>query len=151
MVETVSSAPSLASPSRTDDRRAILDLVLAGLICFAALCYWFWDNNNATPNMAANVVTAPQPTANNRSSNDAGYRLFLASDYVGAESQFRKAIGENPTGPLGFCNLGAALIGQQRFDEAIVALKTALELDPSLTLARNNLNWALQEKAKHAK
>lgn len=137
----------MSSPSRTEDRRVVLDLTLAGLICFAAVCYWFWDNNNAPPNAAV----APQSTADNRSSNDAGYRLFLASDFMGAELQFRKAIGENPTGALGFCNLGAALIGQQRFDEAIVALKTALALDPSLALARNNLNWALQEKAKHAK
>jgi Flp pilus assembly protein TadD len=151
MVETVSSAPSLASPSRTDDSRVVLDIVLAGLICFATVSYWFWDNHNAAGNMAANVVTASQPTSENRSSNDNGYRLFLASDYVAAESQFRKAIGENPTGALGFCNLGAALIGEQRFDEAIVALNTALALDPSLNLARNNLNWALQEKAKHAK
>jgi tetratricopeptide (TPR) repeat protein len=43
------------------------------------------------------------------------------------------------------------LIAERRFDEAITTLQKALALDPALALARNNLSWALQEKAKHGK
>jgi tetratricopeptide (TPR) repeat protein len=158
MVETDISAPtSSASPSGSVDRRNVLDLVLAGLICLAAACYWLWDTQSDAalhrPSQSPEPATiaASQPFTNNHSANDDGYRLFLASDYVGAETLFRKAIREDPRGALGFSNLGAALIAQHRFDEAVVALQNAIALDPSLTLARNNLNWALEEKAKHGK
>jgi len=144
---TVSPAP--------EDRRVIGDLVVAGCICLAALCYWFWDtrttagaNSSSPPSPVTVTESRPVTTS---SFNDEGYRLFSASDYAGAESQFRKAVRANPTAAIGFCNLGAALIAQRKYDDAIAALQMASALDPSLALARNNLNWALQEKAKNGK
>jgi hypothetical protein len=43
------------------------------------------------------------------------------------------------------------LIAQRRYDEAIAALRTASTLDSTLALAQNNLNWALEEKAKNGR
>lgn len=144
MMETDSGVPpSSASPYR---RRA-LDLVLAGFICLAAACYWAWDGKNNFWPGDAQPLKAPAQVSKAHF-NDDGFRLFSASDYIGAEAQFRKAISANPREAVGFCNLGAALIAQRRFDEAIVALHTAIALDPAFKLARNNLNWALEEKAK---
>jgi Flp pilus assembly protein TadD len=140
----------------SEDRRVILDLVLAGCICLTAICYWLWETKTT-----AGAVLAPLPKPpmaiteaehlTRNPFNDEGYRLFAAENYVGAETQFRKAIGANPKAALGFCNLGAALIAQRRYDEAIAALRTASALDPALALAQNNLNWALEEKAKTGK
>ena len=139
-----------ASDSRSGDRRVLLDLVLAGLICLAAAGYWLWDTHSGThPPKPVTAAELPQITQDPL--NDDGYRLFSASDYVGAEALFRKAIAANPKQALGYNNLGAALIAQRRFDEAVMALQKAIALDPSLALARNNLNWALEEKAKHGK
>ena len=149
MIVDTDSAASVSSATETsEDRRAILDLVLAGCICLAAVCYWFWD---ATPAVAPVPPVAESQQAARDPFNDAGYRLFSAADYAGAEGQFRKAIRANPKAALGYCNLGAALIAQRRYEEAIAALRTASALDPSLALARNNLNWALEEKGKSRK
>lgn len=136
--------------SDSGERRVLVDLLLAGLICLTAFCYWFWDTRSA-PQASPPSITTEAKTVARDPFNDDGFRLFAASDYVGAEAQFRKAIRANPRGALGFCNLGAALIGQQRFDEAVTALQTAIALDPALDLARNNLGWAITEKAKRGK
>jgi len=121
--------------------RAILDFVLAGCICLVAAGYWAWDAPRVDEPKHLSIDT----------SNDDGYKLFSASDYAGAEAQFRRAVRTNPKSALAHCNLGAALIALRRYDEAIAALQTASVLDPSLALARNNLNWALEEKAKGLK
>jgi len=122
--------------------RAIFDFVLAGCICLAAAGYWAWD---------ARSTPQPLSRANRDTSSDDGYKLFSASDYTGAEAQFRRAVQANPRSAVAHCNLGASLIALRRYDEAIAALQTASALDPSLALARNNLNWALEEKAKGLK
>jgi Flp pilus assembly protein TadD len=132
----------------SEDRRVILDLVLAGCICLAAACYWFWDTKT-TPQLQPPAAITEAKHITRDPFNDEGYRLFSASDYVGAEAQFRKAISSNPKAAIGFCNLGAALIAQRRYDEAIAALRTASILDSTLALAQNNLHWALEEKAKN--
>jgi tetratricopeptide (TPR) repeat protein len=142
------TATTSESLSSSDTRRAVLDYVLAGLICLAATGYWLWDTWIDAP-QASVTVTAALP--NTLSDNDEGYRLYSASDYVGAEARFRNAIRANPNEALGYCNLGAALIAEQKFDEAIAVLERAIALNPSLALARNNLAWALQEKEKHGK
>src|SRR5258708_4619777 len=131
----------------TGNRRVIADHVLAGLICLAAVAYWGWDqSSNPVPSVtqplrAPSVADAHEIATNQF--NDAGFRLYSASDFAGAEAQFRSAIRTNPKGAVGFSNLGAALIAQRRFDEAIPALQAAIVLDPSLQLARNNLKWAV--------
>ena len=144
--------PSSASRSE----RVGLDLVLAGFICLAAAGYWGWDSKvssgpgDTQPSRASAPITEAHDIAT-KQFNDAGFRLFSASDFAGAETQFRNAIRMNPRGAVEFCNLGAALIAQRKFEEAIPALQLAIVLDPSLQLARNNLNWALEEKTKSRK
>jgi tetratricopeptide (TPR) repeat protein len=141
--------------------RSRLDFILAGCICVAAVCYWLGDSSNrgpgATPPPKASAMEfsslpSSQPMEKDRASpddfNNTGFQLYSSSNYMGAEAEFRKAIRANPKGAVGFCNLGAALIAQRRFDEAIIALQTAISLNPSLTLAQNNFNWAHEEKAK---
>jgi tetratricopeptide (TPR) repeat protein len=145
----------------SEARHIRFDFILAACICLAAVCFWLWNtNSNPGPGgpQSANAAATgfpSQPMEKDRSnpddSNNIGFRLYSASNYVGAEAQFRKAIRANPKGAVGFCNLGAALIAQRRFDEAIAMLRVAISLDPSLTLAQNNLNWALEEKAKRGK
>jgi tetratricopeptide (TPR) repeat protein len=139
--------------------RPVLDLVLAGCICAAALGYWLWSEPSpAVVPAPAAALTAPSagvaPTAPDprrivsSQLNNQGMQFYQAADYAGAEALFRKAIAADPADALGYCNLGAALIPQRRYDEAIAALQRSLALDPSFTLAQNNLRWALQEKDK---
>jgi tetratricopeptide (TPR) repeat protein len=133
--------------------RAPLDWAIAGCICAVAVSFWLWDGK-AAPTPVATPPSLPaaavSPPANASSLlNNAGTQLYLRSDFAGAEALFRRAIEADPGGALGYSNLGAALIGEHRYDEAIAALQKAVTLDPSFAQGRNNLNWALDEKRKH--
>jgi len=56
-----------------------------------------------------------------------------------AEQVFRQIIEMGGKLPIYWGNLGVSLIMQLRYDEAEAAFKRALEIDPSYTFARNNL------------
>jgi tetratricopeptide (TPR) repeat protein len=154
--------PLLEGPSKShepgadlDRRRALTDIVVAACICMAAVAYWTWDRSStaaaAPVPIAAVPPVTPQPAATSQSSNtlnDQGAALYNAKNYPGAEALFRKAIAANPDQALGYCNLGAVLTSQGKYDEAIAALHHAVALDPSLQLAQNNLAWAIEERKK---
>jgi tetratricopeptide (TPR) repeat protein len=128
-----------------------LDFILAGCICAVALGFWLLDPKPApTPAPAPVSSAAPQVTPSGQLNNE-GSQLYSADNFVAAEALFRRAIAADPNGALGYCNLGAALIGEKKYDEAIAVLQRAVALDPSFALARNNLNWALDEKRKHSR
>jgi len=151
MTETENSTSSTTAESR----RTVTDFVLAGCICAVAAGFWFWNSGPVASDVAPAAVTQPvvvpaAPTGSDRF-NNVGMQLYSASDFTGAEAQFRQAIAAEPGMALGYCNLGAALVAEHRYDEAIAALQHSVALDPTLTLARNNLKWALDEKKKHTK
>lgn len=56
-----------------------------------------------------------------------------------AEEVFRQIIEMGGKLPIYWGNLGVSLVMQLRYDEAEAAFKHALEIDPSYTFARNNL------------
>lgn len=58
--------------------------------------------------------------------NNLGLLYHAAGDYIGAETQFRKALARWPDMLSARINLGNALKGQQRFADADAALKGAL-------------------------
>jgi Flp pilus assembly protein TadD len=72
--------------------------------------------------------------------------LFLVDqtkDYVQAEKVLRKAIRLNDLNRAAHINLGDALYGQGKFEEAIVECRRAIELDPKDAFPHNNLGIAL--------
>ena len=79
-----------------------------------------------------------------------GLQYYKKRDFHSAESAFRKSIEYGPDRPLAYNNLGSALNAQGRWDEAIGVLEHALSLDSNLTITRNNLAWARDEKAKRS-
>lgn len=52
-----------------------------------------------------------------------GERLLTQTEYAGAEKLFRRAIELEPKLPTAHLGLGASLVGQQRFAEALAALE----------------------------
>jgi tetratricopeptide (TPR) repeat protein len=60
----------------------------------------------------------------------------------------RRATVLAPAHPAGWNNLAAGYAGRSEWDAAIAAAEQAVRLDPKFQLARNNLAWARQEKAK---
>jgi tetratricopeptide (TPR) repeat protein len=51
-----------------------------------------------------------------------------------------------PNFPEAYNNIAAANNAMGRWDEGIRAANEALRLNPNYVLARNNLQWALQQK-----
>ena len=75
-----------------------------------------------------------------------GFRYYKSKEYAKAEQAFRKSIAYSPDDSVGYNNLGSVLNDQQKWDEAVLVLRRALELGPDFVLARNNLGWAESHK-----
>jgi tetratricopeptide (TPR) repeat protein len=60
-----------------------------------------------------------------RSHTDKGDKLVKNTEYVGAEQRYRSAIEVEPLLPTAYLGLGKALVGQQRYAEALAALEQA--------------------------
>jgi Flp pilus assembly protein TadD len=68
-----------------------------------------------------------------------GLQLTEAGEWEEAEQAFRPSIAMGDCLPQPWGNLGICLMMQERYDEAKVALKRALVIDPRYTLAKSNL------------
>ena len=68
-----------------------------------------------------------------------GLKLMEASQWNEAGQAFQASIAMGDCLPQPWGNLGICLLMQERYDEAEVALKRALVIDPEYTIAKNNL------------
>ncbi len=68
-----------------------------------------------------------------------GLQLTVVEEWEEAEHAFQASITMGDCLPQPWGNLGISLIMQECYDEAEVALKRALAMDPRYTLAKNNL------------
>jgi tetratricopeptide (TPR) repeat protein len=66
-------------------------------------------------------------------------QMMEREQWVGAEQAFRQVIAMGDCLPQPWGNVGACLIMQQRYDEAEIALRRALDIDPKYEFARRNL------------
>jgi tetratricopeptide (TPR) repeat protein len=101
-----------------------------------------------SPDDQAREARATENRINYKYFTGVGLQYNQAHDYQKAELAFRKAVEYAPDEALGYSNLGSALSGQQKWDEAILILEKAVSLDPTLQIAKNNLEYAKTEKAK---
>lgn len=72
--------------------------------------------------------------------------LFNRHDYTRSVVASKLAISKNPSSAVGYNNLCSAYNGMQMWSEAIAACEKAIELDPGFELARQNLNWAIEQQ-----
>ena len=66
-----------------------------------------------------------------------GYMHYKKGDYVGAEQAFRESIRMNPRSPATYAYLNAALLRQNRDDEALQVLQQGLQVSPYWELYSN--------------
>ncbi|GAF90082.1 unnamed protein product, partial [marine sediment metagenome] len=64
-----------------------------------------------------------------------------------AIEQFRRALSINARDADAHCDLGVVLVRKGNIDDAIEEFRTALRLNPNLSLAREQLQAALAQKA----
>ncbi|MEO8216597.1 MAG: tetratricopeptide repeat protein [Acidobacteriota bacterium] len=67
---------------------------------------------------------------------------YNQGNYLATIDSAKAALRFNARGAAAFNNICAAYNSLERWDEAIAACRSALEIDPEFQLARNNLNWA---------
>src|SRR5262245_1930706 len=75
-------------------------------------------------------------------------RLHQAGQLVAAEACYRQALAAQPNLAEAHCNLGLALTGQGKFDEAIAACRQAIAIKPDFANAHSSLGNALAAQGK---
>ena len=78
-----------------------------------------------------------------------GKLRFRQNDYTGAERAFRRSIELEPDAVYAYANLNAALLHQNRGDEALQVLQQGLQIRPNSRLY-GNLGTALFERGDYA-
>jgi tetratricopeptide (TPR) repeat protein len=132
-------------------RRVLFILSIALYVAIAGLIYREWlASFKPSPAQQLSEEKAKANGINYKYFTDAGLQYYQAQQYQRAELAFRKALEYAPAEALGYNNLGSALNGQGKWDEAILVLEKAVSLDPTLTIAKNNLDYAKAEKAKES-
>jgi tetratricopeptide (TPR) repeat protein len=166
----VRALPRLSAPGLRDGL-AVAALALLGFADIRSFRHYFVEQAIYDP-VAYNLLVAsrfipapapPHPPADPRAEalararTDSSPEAYLAlsaveyerKDYVAAEAASRLALAKRSGYAPAYNNLGLALLGQRRYAEAVTAFEVATRLDPSFTLARNNLAWARDEAAAH--
>jgi TolB-like protein/DNA-binding winged helix-turn-helix (wHTH) protein/tetratricopeptide (TPR) repeat protein len=69
-------------------------------------------------------------------------RMILEWDWVGAETEFKRAIGLNPSYAAAHMWYAHYLVAVGRYDEAVLEAKRSLELDPFSQFTRDYAEWA---------
>lgn len=109
------------------------------------------DNNlrwfSAQKALGSTPLTAAQAKAVKDSINRS-LALNQAGDYSGSLLAAREAIRLDPASAEAWNNVAADDEALGRWDQAIAAAQRAIALRPDFQLARNNLAWSQQQKAK---
>lgn len=93
------------------------------------------------------VVLQTAPAATPESLLNESLSRYQAGDYLGCIDLARKAIAIRPNYAEAWTNVAAGYMQLRKWDDSIAAAQKALEINPSMELARNNLNFAKSQKA----
>jgi superkiller protein 3 len=75
----------------------------------------------------------------------------MGKDFPRAEAALRRALELNPVNVIAINDLGLALMGQAKRDEASAAWHRALDINPRYAAARQNLDAAKAQESAPAK
>jgi len=87
-------------------------------------------------------VKRPDLIADARAQSLFGHACLVGQDAPRAETALRRALELNPMIVPAMNDLGLALIGQGKRDEAIAEWRLALDINPRFSAARRNLETA---------
>ncbi|MFC1720136.1 hypothetical protein ACFL00_03235 [Pseudomonadota bacterium] len=76
---------------------------------------------------------------------DLSFRFYQRHEYLKSMAASKLAVSKSPLNAMAYNNLCSAYNGMKLWYEAIAACEKAIELAPDFELARNNLNWAIQQ------
>jgi len=97
------------------------------------------------------LMKRPDLVADARAQFLYGHACLVGQDGARAEAALRRALELNPMIVPAMNDLGLALIGQGKRDEAIASWRRALDINPRFSAAKTNLDRALSEASAPAK
>ncbi len=157
----VSTEPELENveeETRRDGGSAVHRSVYIGLAILLLLpvAWLIYRASNGSPAAAPSATQESAPPSEEamsqfRKYTSAGLDYYQKKDWTNAEASFREALRYAPKSAIGLNNLGAVHNERGEYDAAMPLFQTALSLDPTLDIARNNLAWAAGQKAKQGK
>lgn len=126
-----------------------------GLFCFLALTSCGFFNNN----LSTEAASKSAPGQSQVSAATTNYSTLTATQWLNLsrayyqDGKYLEAIGAahtaidlKPDFAEAYNNIGAAYAAMRMWDPAIQADQQAVQLQPTMQLARNNLAWALNQK-----
>ncbi|HIF14070.1 MAG TPA: hypothetical protein EYQ86_01510 [Bacteroidetes bacterium] len=76
------------------------------------------------------------------------FRLLNSHEYQKSIYLYLKSLSIKPNNTSALNNIGLAYMRISEFNNAAIAFKKAIDIEPGFNLARNNLNWAMSELKK---
>jgi tetratricopeptide (TPR) repeat protein len=133
-------APAETPPQESRSGRGkkawAIAIVALVLVVYPAV-RWVMSRSGGTTPPAAGVATL-----------QLSYEHYQARRYDEAVATAKAVIATNPTSADAYNNLAVSYLALQKYDDAIRAAREAIRLRPDFQLAKSNLVWILQEKAK---
>jgi Flp pilus assembly protein TadD len=146
----------LAQAGRFDDARHFLDLALDRDASLPEVHFWtgrvlFNQEQFAQASEEFQIAGTKDPSYY-MAWLMAGATLNQAKDYAGAEKMYKKALEAKPNAADAYCNLGGAYYNMQRIEDAAVAFRKSIQLDPLYAqgLAYTNLAVVLNGAGRTA-
>jgi len=109
-----------------------------------------WGTDEKNKVLAAIKMQEGQPEAKRDVAfyMDYGLNYFKVGDYTRSIEIWNKVFTIDPKNTGALNSIGTAFMMKDQIDDAIALFKKASEMEPANQIAKNNLAWALGEKAK---
>lgn len=109
---------------------------------------WGMDEKSKVVTAIKAQETLPENKRDIAFYSDYGLNYFKIGDYTKSIEIWNKIFDLDPKNTGALNSIGTAFMMKGQIDDAIVLFKKASEIEPANQIAKNNLNWALSEKAK---
>jgi tetratricopeptide (TPR) repeat protein len=109
---------------------------------------WAQGEVRKTQRILANQEQAAPAKRDSAFYLDEGLNFLHVGDYAQAIAAWRRVPSRDAQGALAANNIGTACMFQHDPQQALDWFRKALQLNPTLTLAQNNIAWATDEIAK---
>jgi tetratricopeptide (TPR) repeat protein len=126
--------------------RSSWEYVVAAAVGLAVFAIVFWPPDEPS----GPAVAAPQEAGGFAQQIDEGLAALDRGDNDAAIRSFSVAIEANRESPVGYLDLGIALLRAGRYLEAVPVCEKAVELAPDNLDARHNLGFANRMIGRHA-
>jgi len=108
---------------------------------------WANDENAKVIATIKTLETTPADKQNNDYFLQLGLNYFYVGDYDKSIAVYQQGLAKYPNNAVLINDIGTTLVMQQKYDDALIKFNEVLKLDPNNQLAKNNIGWAMSEKA----